>query len=137
MSSYCESINLQGFAHWFKVQSQEELGHGMRLYDILIERGGRVILQSIEAPPTEWASPLEIFEETYMHEKAVTEMIKNIVNLAKSEKDHGTEEALQWFVTEQIEEEASADKIRQKLKLGDKGHAPLMIDHQLAQRKAD
>lgn len=138
MSSYCEFINLQGFAHWLKVQSQEELGHGMKLYNYLIERGGRVILQPIEAPPTKWASPLAIFEETYSHEKAVTEMINNIVNLAKSEKDHATEIALQWFVTEQIEEEASADIIVQKLKLvGDKGHALLMIDQYLGHRKTD
>lgn len=138
MASYFESINLKGFAHWMQVQSKEEIGHGMRLYKHLIERGERVIMQQIEAPSSEWKTPLDVFEATYKHEKAVTEMINKLVNLAKAEKDHATEVMLQWFVNEQVEEEASADEIQQKLKLvDDKAQGLSIIDHELAQRKSD
>jgi len=89
----------------------------MKLYDYLNERGGRAILSEIESPQSEWKSPLAAFEHTYEHEKKVTEMINNLVNLAKSENDYATEVSLQWFVSEQVEEESSSNKILQKLRL--------------------
>jgi ferritin len=136
MASYFESINLKGFAHWMEIQSKEEFSHGKKLYDFLIERGGRPIMQDIEAPPSEWKSPTNVYEETYNHERAVTEMINDLVNLAKDEKDHATTVFLQWFINEQVEEEASSNEILQKLKMvGEKGHVLLMIDRELAQRK--
>lgn len=135
MSAYFESINLKGFANWMMVQAQEELVHAMKFYDYVVERGGRVILDAIEAPPSEWASPMKVFEYTYKHEQKVTGLINNLVNLAVAEKDHATNSFLQWFVTEQVEEEASADEVVQKLKLaGDEGSGLFMLDRELAQR---
>jgi len=117
MSAYFESTNLKGFSHWMRAQAKEEVGHAMKLYDYLNERGGRAILSEIESPQSEWKSPLAAFEHTYEHEKKVTEMINNLVNLAKSENDYATEVSLQWFVSEQVEEESSSNKILQKLRL--------------------
>ena len=135
MATYFESINLKGFAHWMREQDKEEREHAMKIFDYVIERGGRVSLTSIDAPPTEWKSPLDAFEEVYKHEQKVTGLINTLVDLAKSENDYATDAFLQWFVEEQVEEEASADEIVQKLKLiGDSGAALLMIDRELAQR---
>jgi len=138
MAAYCQSINLAGFAHWFEVQSKEEVDHAMRFYKHVVERMGRVLLSAIETPPAKWASPTEIFEQAYSHEKAVTGMIDDIVTLARSEKDHATDVFLQWFINEQVEEEANADQILQQLKLaGDKGQTLLMMDRELAKRKTE
>ncbi len=135
MATYFESINLKGFAHWMREQDKEEREHAMKIFDYVIERGGRVSLTSIDAPPTEWKSPLDAFEEVYKHEQKVTGLINALVDLAKSENDYATNAFLQWFVEEQVEEEANADEIVQKLKLiGDSGPALLMIDRELAQR---
>jgi len=135
MSSYFSSINLNGFATWMRVQAQEELTHAMKFYDYVIERGGRVTVAAIEAPPAEWDSPLQVFEHVYTHEQKVTGLINDLVNLAIAEKDHATTAFLQWFVTEQVEEESSADEIVQKVKLvGDQGAGLLMLDQELGQR---
>jgi len=135
MSAYFESINLKGCANWMRVQTQEELVHAMKFYDYLIERGGKVILSSIESPPTEWPSPLAIFEQAYQHEQKVTGLINGLVDLAIAEKDHATNNFLQWFVSEQVEEEASADEVVQKIKLmGDARGGIFMLDRELAQR---
>lgn len=135
MSAYFELINLKGCANWMRVQTQEELVHVMKFYDYLIERGGRVVLSSIESPPTEWASPLAVFEHAYQHEQKVTGLINNLVNLAIAEQDHATNNFLQWFVSEQVEEEASADEVVQKIKLMGDAHGGLfMLDRELAQR---
>lgn len=135
MSAYFESINLKGFAHWMRIQTQEELVHVMKYFDFLIERGGKAILSSIESPPTEWASPLAVFEHAYQHEQKVTGLINDLVNLAISEKDHATNNFLQWFISEQIEEEASADEVVQKIKLmGVASGGLFMLDRELAQR---
>ncbi|RLI72176.1 ferritin [Archaeoglobales archaeon] len=136
MSAYFESINLKGFANWMMVQAKEEVTHAMRIYDYVVERGGRVKLTAIEQPPTEWKSPLDAFEAAYNHEVKVTQMINELVDLALKEKDHATYNMLQWFINEQIEEEASADEIVQKLKLvGNERSALFMVDRELAQRK--
>jgi ferritin len=135
MSAYFQSVNLPGFANWMRVQAQEELVHAMKFYDFINERGGRVMLQQIEAPPTEWSSPLDVFENAYKHEQKVTGLINDLVNLAAGERDHATNIFLQWFVTEQVEEEASADEVVQKLKLAGNGSAGLfMLDGQMGQR---
>ena len=135
MVAYFESVNLPGFANWMKVQTQEELMHAMKIYDFVNERGGRVVLKAIEAPPTEWDSPLDAFEATYKHEQKVTGLINNLVNLAIEEKDHATNSFLQWFVNEQVEEESSVDKVSQKLKMVEKSPGELfMIDSELGQR---
>ena len=135
MSAYFESTNLKGFANWMKAQAQEEMVHAMKFYDYINERGGRVLLTVIEAPPTQWDSSLAVFEYTYKHEQKVTGLINDLVNLAISEADHATNNFLQWFVAEQVEEEASADEVVQKLKLaGDRGGGLFMLDQELGQR---
>lgn len=135
MSAYFKSINLPGFASWMRVQTQEELVHAMKFYDFINERGGRVTLQKIDSPPTNWASPLNAFESAHKHEQKVTGLINDLVNLAVGEKDHATNIFLQWFVTEQVEEEASADEVVQKLKLVGKDSGGLfMLDGEMGQR---
>ena len=135
MSAYFHSVNLGGFANWMRVQWQEELAHGLKFYDYVNERGGRVMLDAVEAPPSEWDSPLAAFEHVYQHEQKVTGMINKLVDLAVEARDHATNNFLQWFVSEQVEEEASADEVLQKLKLvGDDASGLFMIDRELAQR---
>jgi len=135
MSAYFQSVNLDGFANWMRVQWQEELAHGLKFYDYVNERGGRVVLQTVEAPPSEWDSALAVFEDTYRHEQKVTGMINKLVDLAVETRDHATNNFLQWFVSEQVEEEASADEVVQKLKLvGDDPSGLFMIDRELGQR---
>ncbi len=135
MSAYFQSVNLDGFANWMRVQAQEELAHALKFYDYVNERGGRVILQPVEAPPSEWDSPLAVFENVYEHEQKVTGLINKLVDLAVEARDHATNNFLQWFVSEQVEEEASADEVVQKLKLvGDGPGGLFMIDRELAQR---
>ena len=135
MAAYFESINLKGFANWMKIQAQEEVTHAMKFFDYINERGGRVTLDAIKKPPAEWKSPLDVFENTYKHEVNVTKMINSLVDLAIKEKDHATYNMLQWFVAEQVEEEASADAIRQQLKfIGKDGRGLLMLDRELSRR---
>lgn len=135
MSSYLESIGLAGFANWMWIQAREEMSHAIRLYDHVIERGGRVILKPIDKVPNEWASPIHVFEETYKHEQKVTALINDLVDLAEKEKDRATYNMLQWFIDEQVEEEASADELLQKLKLiGKDGNGLFMLDSTLGQR---
>ncbi|MBN1324430.1 MAG: ferritin [Methanotrichaceae archaeon] len=137
MSAYFESIGLKGFANWMRVQAQEEMMHAIKFYDYIVSRGGKVRLMQIDAPPTEWVSPLKVFEEVYAHEQKVTGLIHSLVDLAISRKDHATNNMLQWFVTEQVEEEASAEEIRQKVSLvsGERGIGVLyMLDKELGLR---
>ena len=138
MSAYCEAANLPGFAHWMRVQAQEEVEHAMKFYHFVYERGGRVALQAIDQPPVEFQSPLHVFEQTLAHEQKVTTMIHDLYTLAVQEKDYASQAFLQWFVTEQVEEEASATQIVETLKrIGDKSHALIMLDKELGQRGAD
>ena len=135
MASDLEGKALSGFSNWMKIQAQEELYHAMKLYDYVHERGGTVTLDAIEAPQTEWKDPLAIFQAAYKHELKVTGMINDLVDLAIKEKDHATNNFLQWYVKEQVEEEASADEIVQKLKLiGGKGHGLFMMDKEVGAR---
>jgi len=135
MSAYFQSLNLGGFANWMRVQAQEELVHAMKFYDFVNERDGRVTLHPVGGPPSEWASPLAAFEHVYQHEQKVTGLINGLVNLAIGERDHATNIFLQWFVTEQVEEEASANEVVQRLKLlGDDKSGLFMLDRELGQR---
>jgi len=135
MSAYLESVDLPGFANWMRVQWQEELAHAQKFYTYVFERDGRVVLAGIEAPPTEWKSPLEAFEETLKHERHVTQRIHDLVRLAREVGDVATENFLQWFVTEQVEEEASAKALIQQLKLvGNEGQGLFLTDRELATR---
>ena len=135
MSSYFSSTDLAGFANWMRVQAKEELMHAMKFYDYINERGGRIFLKPIEGPPTEWKSPQDAIEHTLRHEEKVTGLINELVDLAIAEKDHATNNFLQWFVSEQVEEEASATEVLQKVRrVGDNTSSLFMLDSELAQR---
>lgn len=135
MSAYFESKNLPGFANWMKIQWQEELGHATKFFNYVNERGGRVTLKPIDGVETEWKDSLDVFEATLKHEQYVTGLINSLVDIAVSEKDHATNNMLQWFVAEQVEEEATVDGLVQQLKLiGGFGHGILMLDKEFGQR---
>ena len=138
MAACFESINLGGFAQWMYVQAQEEQGHAMRLYKHITDRGGRVSLDAIDKPKGSWSSPLEAFEDAYAHEQKVTGMIHDLVDQAGAEKDHAAAETLQWFVSEQVEEEQSTGSVAEKLKMiKDSPNGLFMMDHALGARKGD
>jgi len=138
MSAYSEYIGLKGFANWFMVQYQEEMEHAMKIYRYINDHGAQVKLKAIEKPPAEFGSPIEMFEKTLEHEKFVTKSINDLVDLAIKENDHATQIFLQWFVTEQIEEEANDNEIIAKLKLvGKEGNGLFMIDKELGERKSE
>ena len=135
MSAYSTHIGLKGFANWFMVQYQEEMMHAMKFYNYINDLGEQVMLMAIDAPPTAFESPLDMFEKTLKHEQFVTKRINDLVALAIKEKDHATNIFLQWFITEQIEEEANDNDVIAKLKLvGKKGDALLMLDKELSAR---
>ena len=135
MSAYLESIDLPGFAHWMRIQYQEEISHGMKLFDYVIERDGRSIVHAIETPQAEWSNVLAIFEASLEHEQKVTGLINNLMDIALAEKDHASQIFLQWFVLEQVEEEATAKGIVQQLKmLGDSKAGLFQIDRELGAR---
>jgi ferritin len=137
MAAQLAAMNLNGFAHWMKIQATEETKHAMKIYEHLNARNGRVVLQQIDAPPSNWKSAKEMFQDAYQHELKVTESIDNIVELARAEKDKATEAFLQWFVNEQVEEEASTNDILQKLQLmGDSPAGLVMLDAELGKRSA-
>lgn len=135
LSAYCESINLLGFAHWMRVQSKEELTHAMKFYKFVFDRGGRVILQPIDQPPFEFQSSLDVFQQALKHEQKVTGMINNLYALAVQKKDYASQALLQWFETEQVEEERRVAQIVETLKMvGNDGHALFILDRELSGR---
>jgi ferritin len=135
MSGWCESKDLAGMANWMRVQAQEELFHASRFFDYINDRDGQVLLTAIDGPPTEWKSAINAFEEVLAHEQKVTARINKLVELAAKETDHTTHTYLQWFVNEQIEEEANARKIIGQLRLmGDSGSGLYLLDKELATR---
>ncbi|MHC4265539.1 MAG: ferritin [Planctomycetota bacterium] len=135
MSAYFQKVDLPGFANWMNVQFQEELSHAMKFFNHIAERGGEVILGSIEEPPTEWDSPLAVFKATLEHEQKVTGLINDLVFLAREERDNATEIFLQWFVNEQVEEEDNASTILGQLKLiKDSPQALFIMDKEMGQR---
>ncbi|ENN96195.1 ferroxidase [Methanocaldococcus villosus KIN24-T80] len=135
MAAYADSIGLKGFANWLMVQFKEETDHALKLYNYLLDRGGRVILDKIDKPKSEWNSILEVFEDGLKHEEEVTKSINELMDLAVAKKDYATINILQWFIDEQVEEEKSFGEILNKLKLiGNDKKALLMLDKDLAQR---
>ena len=135
MSAHFEANNLPGFARWMRLQAQEEQGHALKFFDYMYDRGGVVKLQAIDQPPAEWKSSLALFEQVLEHEQLVTGMIHRLYELAAKENDYAAEIMLQWFVTEQVEEEKNAAQIIDTLKLIDAhGTAVLMLDKQLGKR---
>lgn len=135
MSAYCESIDLPGFAAWMKQQAAEERIHAMRFYDFVFDRDGRVVLDAIAKPQSEYKSILDMFENVLKHEQHVTKRIHDLYSLALKENDYAAQVELQWFIAEQVEEEKSAKDIIQQLKwVGDKSTALYMLDQKLGQR---
>ena len=136
MNAYFKSVNLDGFANWMYYQAQEELEHAMKFYDFICQRGGRVQLAQIEAPPSEWNSPLAVFEDTLAHEQKVTGLINDLVEIANEERDHASQIFLQWFVSEQVEEEDSVGGVLEQLKLmGEAQGGLFMMDREMAKRR--
>ena len=135
MATYFAEKDLPGFANWMRIQVAEEQFHAMKMYDYVLERGGKVSLGAIEAPPGGWKSPLEVFEETLKHEQKVTGLINDLVYLARDERDNASEIFLQWFVAEQVEEEDNASTIVGQLKLIEGSpQALFLFDRELGQR---
>ena len=138
MAAYFEAENLPGAAHWMRGQAGEEQEHAMKLFDFIQDRGGRVTLQAIDAPPATFSSPLAVFEASYAHEQKVTKSIHDLYALAVKEADYPTQVMLQWFIDEQVEEEKNASAIMAQLKMvGDSPAALFMIDRQLAARAGE
>jgi len=135
MAAYYEANSLPGFAHWMRQQAQEEQSHALKLFDFVVDRGGRVTLQAIAQPPSEFQSPRQVFEQVLEHERKVTSLIHQLYALAHQENDYPTQVMLQWFITEQVEEEKNAAQILDTMQMaGDKGQALIMLDRALGQR---
>lgn len=138
MASYAKSIGLDGVANWFNVQVQEELSHARKLYDYVNEKEERVMLTAVDEPPQNFVSAADLFEKTLSHEKKVTKLIESLVNTARSEKDKIAEDFLQWFVSEQVEEENNAALVLRKIKsAGNDSEKLSAIDKELAKRSMD
>lgn len=136
MSAYCDSEDLPGFAHWLRIQSQEEYAHAMNLFDFVQDRQGRVTLFPIEQPVVEFGSVLDVMEATLAHEQEVSRLINRLYELASQQSDYPTQVHLQAFITEQIEEEKTAADIIAKLRMvGDDFSSLLLLDNELATRQ--
>jgi ferritin len=137
MAAYLDSENLAGMAHWMKVQAKEELGHAMKFFGFVVERGGRVTLAAVDAPPATWESPAALFAAVYQHECKVTALIHALYEKAAGEKDYASMSFLQKFIDEQVEEEAAASGIAERLRvMGDSKGGLYMLDHHLGERTA-
>jgi ferritin len=135
MSAWCSDRNLDGFARWMRLQAQEEVAHAMRFYEYLLERGARVELQAIDEPPKDFAAPLAVMEKSLEHEKFVSSRIHGLYELAQKEGDYPAQVMLQWFITEQVEEENSIGTIVDRMKMfGSEGPALMILDSQLGAR---
>ena len=135
MGAYFDAQNLSGFATWMKLQAKEEQEHAQRFYDYVYSRGGQITYKEIETPQSEWKSPLDVFKDVLNHEQKVTEMINNLLVIARNEKDYATESMLKWFIDEQVEEEESAMNVIQKLEeIGANKIGIMMMDGKLGAR---
>lgn len=135
MESYFQSISLSGFASWMRVQVQEEMFHGIKIYDYIHERGGKARFEAIAKPEEKWESPLAAFEHVLAHEQHVTELINNLIDVALDVRDHAAKAFLDWFITEQVEEESTAGQIVDRLRLIGKDSSGLfLLDTELAKR---
>lgn len=135
MSAYFRHQNLNGFAHWMRIQTMEESTHAMKIYDYILERGGKIHLTKVDAVDAKWNNIIEVFEESLAHERMITKNFNNLVDIGMKEKDNATLNMLQWFVNEQVEEEANTDEILQQLKMiKGEGQGVLLIDRELKTR---
>lgn len=135
MESYFQSLSLSGFAQWMRAQVQEEMFHGMKIYDYVHERGGRAQFEAIAKPDTEWDSPLAAFEHILLHEEGVTELINNLIDVSLEVRDHAAKAFLDWFITEQVEEEATVGDVVARLRLiGEDSSGLFLLDSELGKR---
>lgn len=135
MSAHCDAKSFKGFAHWLRIQAEEETSHAMRLFSFLLDRHGRPELKPVAAPPSEFGGIIEVFEKILEHETGITTRINALFELSRAEKDHASEIALQWYVTEQVEEEARVTEILDHLKaVGDKGGGIWYLDSRMGKR---
>jgi len=135
MGAHCEVKSFKGFAHWLRVQAGEETAHAVKLIDFLLDRGGKLELQPIPAPRAEFGSILQVFEQTLAHEKNITGKISALFAAARDEKDYASEITLQWYVTEQVEEEATVSQIVDQLRaVGDQGGGIWYLDSKMGKR---
>ncbi len=136
MSAYLSENNLNGFSNWMRVQFEEEQAHAMKFFKFILDRGGKVELEKIKKPSTEWKGIIDVFENVLRHEEKVTGLINNLIDIAYTEKDHASVAELQWFVTEQVEEEATVSELLDQLKMIDgKGAGLFMLDREMNTRK--
>lgn len=135
MSAYCNRINMPGAEHWFRIQYEEEEMHMTKMFDYVMQHGGEARLLQIDEPPADFNSLVEVFEASLEHEQVVTQSINELLNVAVEEKDHATQVFLQWYITEQVEEEANVADLVHRFKMaGDNSGALMMIDDKLGQR---
>jgi ferritin len=135
MAAYFQESNLNGFANWMRIQAQEEMSHALKFFDYLLNRNGQPCISAIEAPQKNWLNPLDCFESALHHEEMITESINELADLAIKEGDHASLILLQWFVNEQVEEEATSNEIVDRLKLaGDSKSGLFILDNELKQR---
>ena len=137
-SAYFESINQEGFAHWMRVQAKEEVAHAMKFFDFLVDRGARVTLRGLDQPHSDFASPLDAFSRALQHEQDVTAKINKLYGLAVAQSDYPAQVLLQWFITEQVEEEKNATRIVEELKMvGGNTSALLLLNRELGARQPE
>lgn len=135
MAAYFHSISLDGMGHWMRAQSHEEITHAMKFFDHVIDRGGKVTLQDLKQIKTEWSSPAEAFKDAFEHEQFISGKINDLMAIAREEREYSSEPLLDWFINEQVEEEASTSKIADQLEMaGDDRSALLMLDRELGTR---
>lgn len=135
MAAYCDSIDMPGFANWFKVQWEEEIFHSNKMYAYIVDRGGKIEMEKIDKPQSTWDSLIDAFKAALAHEQVVTERINKIMSAAVKVGDHATISFLNWFIDEQVEEEANVDNIVKQLKmLGSSGHGLFMLDKEMKAR---
>lgn len=138
MAAWMEDQNLPGFAGWLRVQAKEEATHAMKIYDHLIDRGCRVALQPLAGPPTDFTHTLHIFEEVKKHEEKVTRSINDLYGLAVDDRDYASQVFLEWFITEQVEEEKNSSQVLESVRrVGDNQAALVMLDRELGSRSPE
>ncbi len=135
MSAHCDGASFKGFAHWLKIQAAEETAHAAKLIDFLLDRSGKLELRPIAAPPTDFGGVIQVFERTLAHEQGITSTINALFELARAEKDYASEITLQWYVTEQVEEESNVGQIVDHLRaVGDQGGGIWYLDSRMGKR---
>lgn len=135
MAAWMEDQTLPGFAAWLRQQAREESGHAMKIYDHLIDRSCRVVLQPLAGPPTDFKTPLDVFQQVKQHEETVTVSINDLYGLAVDDRDYASQVFLEWFITEQVEEEKNSSQVLESVRrVADNQAALVMLDRELGQR---